>query len=149
MSETHPKSGPHSIEVRRVVAHPPERAFDAWLDPEGMSRWMIPGPSGRAEVELDPRVGGSFRIDMIAGEERYEHHGELLVVERPRRLVLTWRADWLPEGSTVTVTFRPVDGGTEVVLRHDGLPDPESADSHRGGWAEILEALDAELEDAR
>lgn len=145
MKETTVGSGPHAIEVRRTLTHPPERVFDAWLDAEGMSRWMIPGPEGRTEVDLDPRVGGSFRIDMIQGEKRYEHHGEFLIIDRPDRLVFTWRADWLPGGSTVTITLRGVEGGTEMVLRHDGLPDQVSADSHRGGWTEFLEALAAEL----
>lgn len=84
-------------------------------------------------------------MDMIQGEKRWEHRGEVLEVDRPRRLVFTWNAEWLPGGSTVTVVFHPVDGGTEIVLRHDGLPDQDSADNHEDGWGDILEALEAEL----
>lgn len=129
------------LKVRHTVPHPPERVFDAWTDPDRMRRWMRPGPIDDARVELDVRVGGAFRIDMIDGEKVMAHSGEYQVVDRPKRLVFTWNADWIPGGSTVYLDFREVDGGTEIVLVHEGLPSEDSVENHRKGWASILEAL--------
>jgi Activator of Hsp90 ATPase homolog 1-like protein len=36
---------------------------------------------------------------------------------------------------------RPVDGGTEVILIHEGLPTEEAARQHSEGWGEILRRL--------
>lgn len=139
-------SGEHGLEVRRVVAHPPEKVFDAWTDPEAMVRWMRPRPGGDAEVELDPRPGGRVRIDMIHGGTTSRHVGEVLEVDRPRRLAITWAAEWLPTGSVVSVDFHPVEGGTEVVLRHTGLPDESSRESHEASWTDLLLEVERQLE---
>ncbi len=134
-----------SLEVRHRYAHPPERLFDAWTDARGMEAWMRPGPTTDARVELDARVGGTFSIDMILGEESILHTGTYEVVDRPRRLVFTWDAPHFDEPTRVRVDFLPVDGGTEVVLTHEGLPSEESAENHRDGWGAILALLDGEL----
>lgn len=129
------------LEVRRIYPHPPEAVFDAWTDAQAMRRWMRPGPTGDVRAELDVREGGTFRIDMIAGDRVLAHRGEYRVVERPRRLVFTWHADWIPGGSTVSIDFNEVEGGTEVVLVHEGLPSEESVANHTEGWGTILEKL--------
>jgi hypothetical protein len=139
-------SGEKSIEVRRVVGHAAERVFDAWTDPAALSVFLRPEPDGAAEVELDARVGGRIRVDMILGGKRYEHRGEVLELERPRELAFTWRAEWLPGGSVVTVELVPVDGGTDVVLRHTGLPDDKAAADHTEGWTSILTQMDRHLD---
>jgi hypothetical protein len=82
---------------------------------------------------------------MIHGDKRYRHEGEILELDRPRRLALTWVADWLPGGSLVTIDFHPVEGGTEVVLRHTGLTDDASAASHQAGWSAFLVEVDRHL----
>src|SRR5438105_11591514 len=61
--------------VRRVLRVPRERVFAAWLDAALMARWMCPGDTRSATVELDPRVGGKFRIVMHHRSE--EHTSEL------------------------------------------------------------------------
>ena len=62
--------------VRRVLRVPRARVFAAWLDPALMTRWMCPGDTSHATVELDPRVGGTFRIVMHHGRGEAEHWGE-------------------------------------------------------------------------
>ena len=50
--------------VRRQMAVPRERVFEAWLDSESLAHWMRPGNLTHATVTVDPRVGGGFRIVM-------------------------------------------------------------------------------------
>ena len=50
--------------VRRVLPVERERVFAAWLDPVSLATWMRPGETTGAIVEVDPRVGGRFRILM-------------------------------------------------------------------------------------
>lgn len=138
-------SAEKSLEVRHHYGHAPERVFDAWTDARGMTEWMRPGPTTEVKVELDVREGGGFTIDMIFGDESIVHTGIYEVVDRPRRLVFSWKAPHLPEPTRVSIEFRGVDGGTEVVLTHEGLPSEESAANHRQGWTQILEHLEDAL----
>ena len=34
-----------SLEITRYIPHPPERVFDAWLDPKMLATFMVPGPA--------------------------------------------------------------------------------------------------------
>ncbi|HUF27482.1 MAG TPA: SRPBCC domain-containing protein [Gemmatimonadaceae bacterium] len=130
------------VEVRHVIAASPERVFDAWTDAESMTRWMRPGPGMQCRCRLDVRVGGSFEIDMIAPDgTTLPHTGTYRVVDRPRKLVFTWMSGPTNHRETiVTVEFQEANGGTEIVLTHEGLP-VSAAKPHEGGWQEIIRNL--------
>jgi uncharacterized protein YndB with AHSA1/START domain len=134
-----------SLTVRRQIDARPEEVFDAWTSAEAMKAWMRPGDTNDVAASLDVRVGGKYTIDMIGPESTHKHHGEYRVVDRPRKLVFTWNADWIPGGSVVTLEFHGKGGGTELVLTHEGLPDRTSVENHTMGWGMILEKLDASL----
>ena len=132
--------------VRRQIAVPRERVFEAWLDSESLAHWMRPGDSTHAIVTVDPRVGGGFRIAMEGSSHGcVEHTGEYLAIEPPSRLSFTWISKYTDERPTVvTIEFHEQDGGTELVLTHRGLP-PKEVEGHRQGWTDIVRLLDAVL----
>lgn len=133
----------HVVVVRRTIAAPRQRIFDAWLDPIFLARFMQPGDVTHTTAEVDARVGGRFRIVMSHGRGDAEHRGEYLVIDRPSRLSFTWisgSTDHKPTTVTIELHERG-DGGTDLVLSHAGLPD-RSLDSHTGGWGSIAEKLD-------
>jgi uncharacterized protein YndB with AHSA1/START domain len=56
-------SAPVILTVRRDFAAPPERVFDAWLDPAQARDFLFATPDGTMQtVEIDPRVGGQALI---------------------------------------------------------------------------------------
>ena len=129
--------------VRRHMAVPRERVFEAWLDSESLAHWMRPGTMTHATVTVDPRVGGGFRIAM-EGEKTgcHEHHGEYLAIEPPSLLSFTWISDSTKQMPTVvTIEFHERGGGTELVLTHRGLP-ANQIEGHRRGWTDIVRLLD-------
>jgi len=131
-----------TLVVRRFFAVPRERVFQAWLDPASMSQWMRPMGANDAAVEVDPRVGGKFRIVMIQGPTRYEHTGEYLAIDPPKRLEFTWISQATDQRTTVvTIDFLQRDQGTELVLTHRRLPATQ-VESHRTGWTDILQLLE-------
>ncbi|HEX7926432.1 MAG TPA: SRPBCC domain-containing protein [bacterium] len=139
---------PKPVRLVRQVPAPQKAVFEAWLDPKRLARFMIPAPGmGLGEVRVDPRVGGKFRIEMIAGETHMPHDGEYLEIERHRRLVFTWLSAHTGESRTVvTLTFEELGPrNTRVTLEHVGLPTEEAYASHEGGWTHILEVLVKEL----
>ena len=128
--------------VRRVLRVPRERVFAAWLDPALMTRWMCPGDMRSATVELDPRVGGKFRIVMHHGRGEAEHWGEYLAIEPPSRLSFTWisaNTERQPTVVTVELFLRGVE--TELVLAQRRLP-PDKVEAHRKGWTDIVAKLE-------
>jgi uncharacterized protein YndB with AHSA1/START domain len=135
-------TGGRTVVIRRTIAAPRERVFQAWLDPATLARFMLPGDVARATAEVDARVGGQFRIVMHHGPGEHAHWGEYLAIERPSRLSFTWISE-STDRTTTTVTIdlhERHDGGTDLVLTHEGLPD-RSTPAHESGWGAIIERL--------
>jgi uncharacterized protein YndB with AHSA1/START domain len=130
-----------------VVTHryeaPPERVFDAFLDPKVAGRFLFATASGEMiEAAVEPRVGGRFaftdrRPDM--GDVR--HVGEYLEIDRPRRLKFSFGVPQFdPAMTTVTVEIVPVGRGCELTLTHEGV-GAEWREGTSEGWAKILAGL--------
>jgi uncharacterized protein YndB with AHSA1/START domain len=132
--------------VRRQIAVPRERVFEAWLDSDSLAHWMRPMDSTHATVTVDPRVGGGFRIVMESPTfGAVEHYGEYLAIEPPSLLSFTWiskNTDHQP--TVVTIEFHQRGTGTELVLTHRRLP-PKQVEAHRQGWTDVVRLLDEVL----
>lgn len=139
-----------TLTVSRTIQAPVERVFDAWLDPDMLVRFMTPGEDVTVpSATVDPVEGGAFEIIMKVGEKELPHSGVYETIDRPGRLVFTWESPHSIDGSTVTVEFAPVDGGTEVTLTQVRFSSEDSRDGHEKGWTAILAALGSTLETAR
>jgi uncharacterized protein YndB with AHSA1/START domain/predicted SnoaL-like aldol condensation-catalyzing enzyme len=133
-------------EKRVVVTHrfgaSAERVFDAWLDPERAGTWLFATATGTmAKVEIDARVGGTYRfVDRRDGED-VEHVGRYLEIDRPRRLVFTLAVPKYSAVETrVVIDIRPLEAGCELTLTHDGVP-ADYEHQTATGWTGILDRL--------
>jgi uncharacterized protein YndB with AHSA1/START domain len=137
-----------AVVVQRVLPAPPDVVFDEWIDPEAMAEWMCPRPSRPTRIDIDPRVGGRFFIDIDDEGFELTVTGEYLELERPHRLRFTWDCSvWEPSDpeSIVTVTLEPHgDRCTLMTIHHVQLP-PKVVDSHRHGWTLIGQQLEDAL----
>ena len=133
--------------VSKVINAPIEKVFDAWLDPEQLSRFMLPMPGmPHPKTEVDGREGGRFIIYMEVGDEIVPHSGTYLELERPNRLVFSWESPFSTEGSNVTLDFTSVaSNSTRIELTHVRFIDEETRSNHEAGWGNILDALDEVL----
>lgn len=145
-----------TVRVTKTIAAARDVVFKAWTDPEMLKKWMGPDPSFTTPIaEVDLRVGGSYRLGMLAPGESAPHivGGVFREVLPPERLVYTWKWE-IPGGSDseqpsesqemlVTVEFRDVNGATELVLTHENHPDQHSRDEHGKGWDGCLAQLAA------
>lgn len=138
-----------SIEVRlaRRLPMPCERVFDAWLVPRVLGQWMF-GARVRDEnvmrMQVDPRVGGRFSLQVERAGEVFDHVGEYLKIERPRHLAFTWAVKGFSEEapSRVAVDILPVHGGCKLTLVHTLDPRwAEYAPRTEAGWNTMLQAL--------
>jgi uncharacterized protein YndB with AHSA1/START domain len=131
-----------SLQLTKVVPASPEVVYDAWLSPQVLRRFMCPAPGcSVTRAEVDPKVGGKFLVLMHIGGQDRPHHGEYLVLERPRRMAFTWRSAAAGDGSHVELTFEPTPEGTKLTLVQFGLPSEDAIGRHIEGWTAILQAL--------
>jgi uncharacterized protein YndB with AHSA1/START domain len=141
-------AGTASVSIERRLAAPPEAVFDAWLDPDGLGQWLFRTPAGTLErVEVDPRVGGGFRVDERREDGVAEHYGEYVELDRPRRLAFEFWTSFSAERTRVTIEIVADDGGSRLTLTHDGVW-PDWADKTRQGWTMILDGLAKHLDPA-
>jgi uncharacterized protein YndB with AHSA1/START domain len=128
------------VEREIAIAARPETVWQFLVDPDKAVRWM-----GQA-VSFDPRPGGLYRVEVIAGNTA---RGEFVELDPPRRLVHTWGwepgengANAVPPGSTtVEIELVPDGDGTTLRFTHRGLPSAEAAQSHAHGWDHYLARL--------
>jgi len=134
-----------TVSVSRRIAATPETVFDAWLDRDGVGRWLFATPGGESErVEIDPRVGGGFTIVERRDGELAEHFGEYVALDRPRLLAFDFWTSFSDERTRVTIEIAPEDGGALLTLTHAGVwADYE--DRTRQGWTMILEGLERRI----
>jgi uncharacterized protein YndB with AHSA1/START domain len=138
-----------AVEVEHRVPGSPETVFAYFTDPDKHRRWM------GAEVELDARPGGIYRVAMAPD---VWVSSEYLAVEPPHRLLLTW--GWesgidlptglkqvLPGSSAVEFRFVEDGDGTIIRVRHLGLPTEEARWTHGHGWNGYLPRLGSVLQD--
>lgn len=132
-----------TLTLTRVFAASREEVFAAWTTPESVRQWMRPGSAEVVLAELDLRVGGTFRIDMLHEGERLIHSGVYREIVPPEKLVFTWTSrDTHQHETLVGVELRALGNRTtELTLTQTLLPDVESAERHTRGWSLILEHL--------
>jgi uncharacterized protein YndB with AHSA1/START domain len=135
-----PPFEPVTIQRRFPVA--PPSLFDAWISPPIMRRWLFASDSGElVRIDVDPRVGGTFRIleRREQGTVEVDHFGTYLEVDRPRRLVFTLQVPWHFPGITqVNVDITPAREGSEMAFVQTGV-DPATT---REAWQMMFNQLD-------
>jgi uncharacterized protein YndB with AHSA1/START domain len=131
------------------IASPPERVFQALVDPDQVPQWW--GQAGIyrcTDFQSDLRAGGEWRSAGIGPDGGpFEVSGEYLEVDPPRLLVHTWVASWTGAvKTTVRWELDPTDRGTLLRVRHSGFAThPDVARSY-SGWPRMLGWLQAFLE---
>jgi len=132
-----------TINIKKIINAPIEKAFDAWLDPKMLSMFMTPMLGmPDSDVDTDAREGGKFTIIMHAGDDKLPHTGEYLEIKRPDKLVFTWESHSSVDNSTVTLNFTRIDDNkTNIALTQVKFIDEKARSDHEGGWSNILDKL--------
>ena len=134
------------ILITREFDAPRELVFKAWTTPELVARWWA-GERGKVtSIEIDLRVGGTWRYVMEANEGfEVAFHGEYREILPGERLVSTEVFEGMPDAAAVdTLTLTEADGRTQMSLlvQHTSK---EHRDGHINSGMEdgMQEAMDA------
>jgi uncharacterized protein YndB with AHSA1/START domain len=134
-----------TLHLNRVVRASPATVFDACTDAEKLAQWWGPNGFRVPAVDLDLRVGGSYRIAMQPPDgELFYLSGEFREIEPPARLAYTFRwEDPDPEDreTVVTASLRAVGDSTEFDLVQTGFATEPRRALHRAGWGDSLDRL--------
>jgi uncharacterized protein YndB with AHSA1/START domain len=135
------------LEIKRVINAPRDRVYAAWTDPAQLKQWFGPESVQTRDLVADARVGGEFRWDLVNSDgEEMTMRGKFRELQSGKKVVFTWKweddEDWENRLSVVTVELSDRDGGTELRLVHEQLPNEQSRDGHNGGWNSALDKLE-------
>ncbi len=136
------------VRIERTFAASAEEVFDAWTSPEVMRRWFHCGPDWETPVaEVDLRVGGRVRVVMRRPDgTEVEGRGELTLIDRPRRLLMTWIFDDDPSNQQlIELSFSESEGSTTVLMVNSGISTDERRDAQEEGWHRCLYELERVL----
>ena len=135
--------------------------YAALLDSRAVETWRVPDDMIARVEEWEATEGGRFRVSLTyRGEQRagktegatdtyFGHFARLVPDEQVvEELEFETTDPDLAGVMTMTFTLRDVDGGTEVDLFHEGLPDVVPPEDNATGTRMALTKLAAYVEGA-
>src|SRR6478735_4480986 len=87
------------VQIVHLFDAPRERVFQAWMDPDEVSRWWAPEgfEVASGSVKIEAEVGGRFHLTMVDARDSasYPMKAKILEIDVPKLIVL--RTDPIPE----------------------------------------------------
>jgi len=128
--------------------------YRALLDADAIAQWRVPTGMSSYVHEFDAREGGSFRISLThdaptgtgkSGPHTDTYHGHFVKLVPNEQVVEVFEfetADPELRGEMrMTTTLTEADGGTDVLVAHEQIPDSVPAADNETGTRMALENL--------
>jgi uncharacterized protein YndB with AHSA1/START domain len=123
-----------------------DKLWKALLEPEFTKQYWF-----GVTLDSDWKVGAPWK--MLFPDGRVTDAGEVLEIDPPRRLVLKWRNEFMPdltaEGySRATIELEPQENGTvKLSINHEiDVENSKLINAVSGGWPRIISNLKSLLE---
>jgi uncharacterized protein YndB with AHSA1/START domain len=131
-----------TVRLHRVLRAPSARVYRAFLDPAAMAKWLPPhGFTGQVH-DMDPRVGGGYRMSFtnFGTGKSHSFAGKYVELTPHSQIRYTDQFDDpnLPGEMQVTVSLREVACGTELTIVQEGIPPVIPVEFCYLGWQESL-----------
>ncbi|GAA3778352.1 SRPBCC family protein [Plantactinospora mayteni] len=144
----------NSTRVSQHVRASRPAVYRALLDADAIAKWRVPAGMSSHVHEFDAREGGSFRISLTydapersgksaAHTDTYHGHFLKLVPDEQVVEVIEFETTDIAFAGimTMTTTLADKDGGTDVLVVHEGIPDGVPAADNETGTRMALESL--------
>lgn len=123
------------IVMSRVIDAPRDLVFEAWSDPRHLPQWFGPKGFKVETLEIDVRVGGVWRFNMIGPDGTvYPNRMRFRRIERPSLIEMDHGHDQDddPGMFRVTVTFAEQSNGKTVLMMRQLVSSTEQRDGMIG-----------------
>jgi uncharacterized protein YndB with AHSA1/START domain len=123
----------------------PEKLWQTLLDPEFTRQFWV-----GTWQDCEWKAGSPWKLMIPDG--RVGDSGEVLEIDPPRRLVLSWRNEFKPElheegYSRMTYTLEPEGEVVKLTVLHEiDRPSSKLIDGVSNGWPHVLSSLKSLLE---
>ncbi len=123
----------------------PEKLWQALTDPR-----MIPQYWFGATQESEWTAGAAWKL--ILADGRVADTGAVLEIDPPKRLVLRWRNEFMPElkaegEARATYVLEPIGDAVKLTIVHEiATPGSKFIEKVSGGWPKVLASLKSLLE---
>jgi len=129
------------LRLTRVLDAPRSLVFGWWTTAEKLQQWFGAPGMTKCEIEMDFRVGGSFKQKMqIAGVGEFSSNAVYEEIVVPEKIV--YRANFGTTSTLVTVEFFDLGKQTRLVLTHEGTIDESFIKKVSQGTTSALDRLD-------
>jgi uncharacterized protein YndB with AHSA1/START domain len=140
-----PTTDTNTVRFHRVLRAAPERVYRAFLDADAMAKWLPPyGFTGKVH-QMDPKVGGSYKMSFTNFTTGKSHSfgGTYVELTPHERIRYTSQFDIasLPGQMQTTVTLKQVFCGTDLSITQEGIPAAIPTEACYLGWQESLTLL--------
>ncbi len=122
------------IEKVYELPFPVDRVYRAWV-----SSNTVIAPA--TAMDIDPRVGGHYRLIMETPEFSGRNEGVFLLVEDREHVRYTWEWNGDGEVTEIDVRFSDSNTGSLVSIQHTGFQKQESVENHASGWDSYIAGL--------
>jgi uncharacterized protein YndB with AHSA1/START domain len=123
----------------------PEKIWDALVNPEFAKQYWF-----GAHMQSEWKKGAAWKI--VLDDGRIADTGEIVEIEKPKRLVIKWRNEFMPEikaegWSRCTIELEPAGESVKLTVLHEIDKDGSKLiQAVSGGWPKILSGLKSLLE---
>jgi uncharacterized protein YndB with AHSA1/START domain len=140
------------------IAAPPARVFQALVEREQALQWGAGEAFEVTQWEMDVRPGGKWRF--ISRErtgtgagKAFDHHGEVLQINPPHVLEVSWFANWHSDPAHRTVVrweLAPSKTGTRLKVTHSKLASLAGlAKEYSQGWPGLVQQIKTLIEKSK
>jgi uncharacterized protein YndB with AHSA1/START domain len=138
-------SGKSSFVYVTYIRTTPERLWEALTTSDFMKSYWL-----GMDFQTDWTVGSPWR--MMFDDGSLADSGQVVELDRPRRIVLSWRNEWRPdlraEGyGTCVIELEPREGAVKLTVTHSmERESSQFVEAVSGGWPQIISNLKSLLE---
>jgi uncharacterized protein YndB with AHSA1/START domain len=147
-------SSMYSTRVSQHVNASRPAVYRALVDADAIAKWRVPAGMSSHVHEFDAREGGSFRVSLTydvsdgtgkSAPHTDTYHGHFLKLVPNEEVVEVFEFETadpaLRATMTMTTTLTDADGGTDVLIVHEGIPDGVPAADNETGTRMALANL--------
>jgi uncharacterized protein YndB with AHSA1/START domain len=135
----------NSVSLHRVFKTSPDKLYRAFTDPLAMAAWLPPYGFLCEVHQMDPRVGGTYKMSFtnFSTGSRHSFGGSYLEMTPGEFLKYSDKFDDpnLPGEMITTVSLKKVMVGTELKVTQEGIPAMIPTEACYMGWQESLDKL--------